>query len=183
MKIDIQSNRSTNIYTKKELLARILWTLASKVFEFSPRNFFGWRRIILRLFKANVGDNVNIYNSAKIYMPWNLDIGDWSSIGEDAFIYNLGKVHIGSKVTISHRAQLCAGTHDYSKPNLPLLKPPITIKDEAWICASSFVGPGVTVNEGAIVGACAVVVKDVDPWMIVVGNPAKVVGKRTLENS
>ena len=115
-------------------------------------------------------------------MPWNLEIGDWSSIGEHAFIYNLGKVTIGSKTTISHRAHLCAGTHDYTDRSLPLLKLPITIQDSAWVCADAFVGPGVTVGEGAVVGARSVVVKDVEPWMVVAGNPAIAIKKREMKD-
>jgi len=113
-------------------------------------------------------------------MPWNLSIDDWSAIGEDAYIYNLGQITIGKRTTISHRAHLCAGTHDYTKAALPLLKPPVNIKDQAWICADAFVGPGVTVGEGAIIGARAVVVKDVEAWTIAVGNPAQPVKKREL---
>ena len=109
-------------------------------------------------------------------------MGDWSAIGEDAFIYNLGKVTLGEKVTISHRAQLCAGTHDYTQPDLPLLKPPIVIENQAWICADAFIGPNVTIGEGAIVGARAVVMKNVEPWMIVAGNPAKLIKKRELKS-
>jgi putative colanic acid biosynthesis acetyltransferase WcaF len=134
------------------------------------------------LFGAKIGNNVHIYNSAVIYMPWNLEIGDWSAIGEYAFIYNLGKVTIGNRVTISHRAHLCAGTHDYTDPAMPLLKTPIIISDQAWVCTDAYVGPGVTVGEGAVVGACAVVVKDVEKWGIAVGNPAQVVKKRVLNH-
>jgi putative colanic acid biosynthesis acetyltransferase WcaF len=115
-----------------------------------------------------------------VYFPWNLSVGDWSAIGENALIYNLGPITIGQKVTISHGAHLCAGTHDYRDPRMPLLKPPIRIEDQAWICADAFVGPGVVVGEGAVVGARAAVMKDVDPWTIVAGNPARFVRKRTL---
>jgi putative colanic acid biosynthesis acetyltransferase WcaF len=125
-----------------------------------------------------VGRNVNIYPSSVIYFPWQLEIGDWSAIGEDALIYNLGRVTIGERVTISHRAHLCAGTHDYRKSDMPLLKPPIVVKDQAWICANAFVGPGVTVGQGAIVAAAAVVMRDVPDWQIVAGNPAVPVKKR-----
>jgi len=135
---------------------------------------------MLRLFGAHIGQEVHIYNSAMIYMPWNLAIDDWSAIGEDAYIYNLGPITIGKCVTISHRAHLCAGTHDYSMPDLPLLKPPIQILDQAWVCADAFIGPGVTIGEGAIVGARAVAVKDVEPWTIVTGNPARPIKKRTF---
>jgi putative colanic acid biosynthesis acetyltransferase WcaF len=108
-----------------------------------------------------------------IYFPWNLETGDETAIGEQVFIYNLGPVTLGSRVTISHRAHLCAGTHDHTKRDFPLLRPPIVIGSEAWICADAFVGPGVTIGEGAIVGACAVAIKDVKPRTVVVGNPAR----------
>ena len=64
-----------------------------------------------------------IYSSTVIWFPWNLEIGDWSAIGEETLIYNLGKVTIGEKATVSHRVHVCAGTHDYTVPALPLLVP------------------------------------------------------------
>ena len=103
--------------------------------------------------------SVHVYPSATIYFPWNLEAGDESAIGEQVFIYNLGQVTLGSRVTISHRAHLCAGTHDHTKPDFPLLRSPIVIGSEAWICADAFVGPGVTIGEGAIVGARAVAMR------------------------
>jgi putative colanic acid biosynthesis acetyltransferase WcaF len=176
--MDIEANRNAVKYSRTELARRILWALIKPLFRFSPRICFGWRRFLLRLFGARVGQAVHIYSSANIYLPWNLEIDDWSSIGEWALIYNLGPVRIGSNVTISQRAHLCAGTHDYRDPALPLLKPPILIGNQAWICADAFVGPGVTVGEGAVVGARAVAVRDVEAWAIVAGNPARVVNRR-----
>ena len=85
------------------------------------------------MFGADVGRKVVIKPSVNIKYPWNLEIGDWSAIGELAFIYNLGPVCIGSNVTISQRAHLCAGTHDHTDPALPLLKPPISIGDQACV--------------------------------------------------
>lgn len=159
-------------------MRRVLWGLVKPLFRFSPRIFFAWRNFLMRCFGARIGNQVHIYNSAVIYFPWNLEVGDWSAIGEQALIYNLGPVRIGARVTISQRAHLCAGTHDHADPSMPLLKPPVTVADQAWICADAFLGPGVTVGEGAVVGARAVVVKDVAPWQIVAGNPARVVGQR-----
>ena len=179
--LNIDANRSSRKYTWQEQVLRVLWALATPLFRFSPRTFFGWRRFLLRRFGARVGNQTNVYNTAIIYMPWNLVIGDQSSIGEWALIYNLGNVTIGDKSTVSQRAHLCAGTHDYRIPNLPLLKPPIVIQDQVWICADAFVGPGVTVGEGAIVGARAVVTKDVSSWAIVAGNPARFIKKRELK--
>ena len=179
--LDINKNRSTRKYTRKEVVTRIMWSVVRPFFLFSPRPFFGWRSFLHRLFGARIGKDVHIYNSATIYIPWNLEIGDWSSIGEHTFIYNLSKITIGSKTTISHRTHLCAGTHDYTDRTLPLLKLPITIQDSVWVCADAFVSSGVTIGEGAVVGARSVVVKDVEPWMVVAGNPAKNIKTRTLK--
>ncbi len=121
---------------------------------------------------------MNTYASTEVYFPWNLTVGEWSALGEDVLIYNLGPITIGEKVTISHRAHLCAGTHDYTRPDMPLLKPPIVVGDQAWVCAEAFVGPGVSIGEGAVIGARAVVVKDVAPWTVVAGNPAREIKKR-----
>jgi putative colanic acid biosynthesis acetyltransferase WcaF len=180
MSLDIQKNRSAKKYNKREMLGRMLWSGGRLAFRLSPRPCFGWRRFVLRCFGAKIGAHVNMYPSTWIYFPWNLTVGDWSAIGEQAFIYNLGPVTLGEQVTISHRVQLCAGTHDYTRADLPLLKPPIVVGSQAWICADAFVGPGVTVGAGAIVGARAVVMKDVEAWIIVAGNPAKIIKKRLL---
>lgn len=153
------------------------------LFRLSPKPLFGWRRGVLRCFGARIGAEVNLHPSSRIYFPWNLAVGDWSAVGEDVLIYNLGPITIGRNVTVSHRAHLCAGTHDYTRADLPLLKPPIQIQDQAWICAEAFVGPGVVVGEGAVVGARAVVTKNVPPWTVVVGNPARVVRARQVHRA
>lgn len=175
---NIRDNRSAVKYGRDEMRRRILWMLGSWVFRLSPRPLFRFRCWWLRLFGASVGEQVHIYPSSHIYYPWNLEIGDWSSIGEWALVYSLGKVTIGERVTISQRVHLCAGTHDYQDAAMPLLKPPIVIADAAWICADAFIGPGVIVAEGAVVGARSVVVKNVPDWSVVAGNPAKFIKSR-----
>jgi putative colanic acid biosynthesis acetyltransferase WcaF len=181
--LDIAANRRARKYSPSQLFKRVLWGGGRLFFRLSPRPCFGWRRFVLRCFGAKIGAHVNVYPSTRIYFPWNLTVGDWSAIGEDAFIYNLGPVSLGAKTTVSHRAQLCAGTHDYTRPDLPLLKPPIVVHDQAWICADAFVGPGVTVGEGAVIGARSVVIKNVEPWTVVAGNPAKMIKKRVLRGN
>lgn len=176
----IDQNRAAVKYSTAEQLRRVLWMMGIGIFRLSPRPLFGFRRWWLRLFGAKVGQQVHIYPSAHIYYPWNLEIGDWSSIGEWALIYNLGKVTIGQRATISQRVHLCAGTHDYTDPAMPLLKPPISIGDSCWICADAFVGPNLQVGEGAVVGARSVVVKDVPPWSVVAGNPSKFIKARVM---
>ncbi len=178
MSLDIQSNRSAAKYSRKELCLRVLWGFGKIAFKLSPRPCFGFRCWLLRCFGAKIGKNVNIYPSANIYYPWNLEIGDDSAIGEWALVYNLGKVIIGSRTTVSQRVHLCAGTHDYRKPDLPLIKPPIFIGAEVWICADAFIGPNVTVGNRAIIGAASVVVKDCSGGTIYAGNPVKIIKER-----
>ncbi len=178
--LDIKENRRATKYSSEETIRRMLWKMAQPFFRFSPRACFGWRRWLLRCFGARIGQDVHVYPSATIYFPWNFEAGDESAIGEHAFVYDLGRVTLGARVTISHRAHLCAGTHDYCRRDFALLRPPIVVGSDAWICADAFVGPGVTIGEGAIVGARAVAMKDVKAWSIVVGNPARESKKREM---
>ena len=180
--LDITGNRTASKYSRKELFLRVLWGFGKLAFRLTPRPCFGLRRGILRMFGAKVGANVNIYPSALIYYPWNLEIGDDSSVGEWALVYNLGRVTIGGRTTISQRVHLCAGTHDYRNPALPLIKPPIVVGDEVWVCADAFIGPNLTVANGAVVGACSVVTSDVEPLAVVAGNPARFVKTRVIRD-
>jgi putative colanic acid biosynthesis acetyltransferase WcaF len=133
---------------------------------------------MLRAFGARVGRDVHVYPTARITIPWNLTLGDGCAVGDHAIVYALGPIGLGPRVTISQNAHLCAGSHDWRDPAMSLTKPPITIGADVWVCADVFVGPGVTVGDGAILGARAVVVKDVAARSIVVGNPARAIGRR-----
>ena len=112
MKLDIAAARAARPYTRSEYVGRVLWALATPLFRLSPRPLHGWRRTLLRLFGARVGRDVSIHPSARIVIPWNLSIGDESSLGDRALVYNLGLVTIGARSTVSHLAHLCAGSHD-----------------------------------------------------------------------
>jgi putative colanic acid biosynthesis acetyltransferase WcaF len=133
---------------------------------------------LLRLFGAKVGMQVHIHPSARIFLPWNLEIGDWSSVGFEALLYNLGPMKIGERVTISQQAHLCGGTHKFREASMPLVRAAITVDDEAWICADAFVGPGVRIGRRAVVGARAVVMRSVHEGKIMMGNPAREIGDR-----
>ena len=178
MNLNIASNRSARKYSRKELSLRVFWAIGRLVFRLSPRPCFGFRRWLLRMFGAKIGQRVNIYPSVLIYFPWNLEIGDDSAIGEWALVYNLGKVTIGKKSTISQRVHLCAGTHDYRDSTMPLVKPPIIVGDEVWLCADVFVGPNISIAARAIIAATPTVVKNVEKSEIVGGNPARFIKKR-----
>jgi putative colanic acid biosynthesis acetyltransferase WcaF len=180
--LNIQGCRNKSFYSNSEYFKRILWSIAFPFFRFSPRIFFGWRRFLLKLFGAKIGKNANVYPTTYIYLPWKLNLGSYASIGEWTLIYNLGLVSIGDRATISHRAHICAGTHDYQDALLPLLRAPIKIGRQSWICADAFIGPNVNIGEGAIVGAGALVLKNVPPLKIVGGVPAKILKIRKINN-
>jgi putative colanic acid biosynthesis acetyltransferase WcaF len=166
-------------WTLRQKIGRLLWMFTqATLFRWSWHNAYAWRRSLLRLFGARVGKRVNLRPTARFEIPWNVAIGDFSSVGDFATVYSLGPVTIGRRVTVSQHAYLCAGTHDYRRPDFPLLRPPVTIGDDAWIAAHAFVGPGVTVGQGAILGACAVAFKDLHPMTIYLGNPAQPVKDR-----
>lgn len=178
IQIDPLANRAAQKWTRREQVFRLLWWVCAPLFRLSPRPLWAWRRWMLRAFGAKVGRHVHIYPTARITIPWNLSIGDDSAVGDHAILYALGPITLGARATVSQYAHLCAGTHDWRDPLMALLKPPIEIGSDVWVCADAFVGPGVHVGDSAIIGARAVVVKDVSASAIVVGNPAREIGKR-----
>jgi putative colanic acid biosynthesis acetyltransferase WcaF len=177
---DIAANRRAIKWTRRELLGRIMWSAIYPLFRFSPRLLWGWRNLLLRIFGASIGDGVRVYPTVKIMIPWHLRIGSMVTIGDDVRLYALGSLEIGAGATVSQGAHLCAGTHDYTRNDFTLVKAPIIIGEDCWICADAFVGPHVSVGRGAVVGARAVAMRDVEPWTVVSGNPAQFVKRREL---
>lgn len=104
-----------------------------------------------------------------------------SALAEGVDCYCVDQISIGANVCVSQRAFLCSASHDISSIARPLTHKPVIIEDHAWVCAESFVGPGVKIGEGAVVAARAVVSKNVNPWEVVGGNPANFIKKRILE--
>ena len=172
-------NRDKSPYSLRAKVGRVLWALVqATIFRVSFHNWYGLRRRLLSLFGADLHPSVRIRASVRIEIPWNLTIGANSSVGDRAILYCLGPVTIGERVSISQGAHVCAGSHDYTLRSMPLLRPPIIIEDEAWIAADAFVGPAVRVGAGAILSSRACAMKDLEPWTIYAGNPAKAVKPR-----
>lgn len=163
-------------------LKRLPWACVQFLFwPKSPRVLSPLRIFLLRLFGARIGRNCRV-DGARIWLPWNLELGEWSVIGGSAEIYNLAPIRIGTNTVVSQRAYLCTATHDHSRADFPLYSKPITIGDSAWIAAGVFLAPGVRVGEGAVVGAYSVVTKDVPPWMVCAGNPCRPLKARVLND-
>jgi len=163
------------------MLARVAWaTVWHVLFRTSPRPFHRWRVFLLRAFGARIGRGAKVFSSARIWAPWRLTMEEFSTISSDVDCYCVAPVRIGAHTTVSQYAHLCTASHDISDPHMRLTTAPVTVADQAWVCAGAFVGPGVTVSQGAVVGARAVVVKNVPPWTVVAGNPAREIGQRVL---
>jgi putative colanic acid biosynthesis acetyltransferase WcaF len=177
--INIAANRAAQKWTRREQVGRLLWAMVYPLFRLSPRPYFwGWRRAILRSFGAKISRDAHIHPTVKIAIPWNLFIGEGAAVGDHVILYSLGPIRIGARSTISQGAHLCAGTHEWRDQTMPLLKPPIEIGADVWVCAEAFIGPGVTIEDGAIIAARAVVVKDVAARTIIAGNPAQKIRTR-----
>lgn len=105
-------------------------------------------------------------------------------IGDLVDCYSVDKIIIGRNATISQYSFLCTASHAFNDDQIksvhamPLLTAPIVVCDYAWIAADAFIGPGVTIGDGAVAAARSTVVRDVEPWTIVAGNPAKIIAKR-----
>ena len=181
LKIDL--SRYRNSLSRRNQAVRMLWTVVWGLFARPlPRSFgSGWKRFLLRLFGARIDSTAVVYSTAKIYYPANLTMGRYSCLASGVDCYNVDKITIGDNSTVSQGAYLCTAGHDISDPANHLITAPIVIEDQAWVAADAFVGMGVTVGQGAVVGARAAVFKDVDPWTVVGGNPAKFIKNRILK--
>lgn len=163
-------------------LLRVSWSLVwALLASWTPPPMNRWRISLLRLFGARVDWSARVYGSTKIWYPPNLTMAANSSLGPGVHCYCMGPTSIGRRAVVSQRAHLCGGTHDIRSPRFQLLVRPIDIGAHAWICAEAFVGPGVTVGEGAVLGARAAAFKDLAPWDVFQGNPALRVKSRNLK--
>lgn len=176
------ASRRLSPYSLNEKIKRLVWgVVQATLFRASFHNWYGFRRMLLRAFGSQLAATANVRRTVIIECPWNLTIGAESSVGDRAILYCLGPVQIGSRTTVSQGAHLCAGTHDHRRASMPLVRATISIGDDVWIAADAFVGPGVTVGTGAILGARGVAMRDLAPWQIYAGNPAMPVRERAFD--
>ena len=142
----------------------------------NPLNF--WRLAVLRMFGAKITGKPYVAPSAKIWTPWNVTLEDHACVGPGAELYALGKIILRERCTVSQHAYICTGRHDLTKEALPLLVGTVEIGADAYLFAYAFISPGVTVGEGAVIGARSVVTKDMPAWTICVGNPCRPIKPR-----
>ncbi len=135
----------------------------------------------MKLFGAKLHSTSKIKSSVKIWAPWNLIMEEFSSLSDNVDCYSVDKIFIGKNSVVSQYCFLCTASHDINKKNLPLTTSPITIKNAVWVAADSYIGPGVVLDEGVVVGARSSVYKSVKSWQVIGGNPAKIIKSRILK--
>lgn len=155
----------------------VCWALLA---SWTPPQAAGWRRLLLRLFGARMGRGSKVYSSVRIWSPRNLEMQEYAAVAPGAILYAMAPITIGAYAIVSQRAHLCAGTHDIEDANFQLRARPITIGARAWIAAEAFVGPGVSIGEGAVLGARGCATKDLDSWTVYAGNPCQAIKPRKI---
>ena len=161
-------------------IVRVIWGIAWLLFaRFTPPPLHAWRRLVLRAFGARVGRGARVHASVAIWLPHNLELGELVLIGPGARLYNQGTIKIGAWSVISQRAHLCASTHRVDDPDFQLECRPIVVGERCWVAAEAFVGPGVTMGDGAVLAARGALFENAEEDGIYRGNPAALVRQRT----
>lgn len=168
---------------KNIFVVQLWWLIQASLFRLSPQFMYGWRRFLLRLFGAVIGKNVIIRPTVRITYPWKVSIGDHSWIGDDVVLYSLGQIEIGSNTVISQKSYLCTGSHNYLENNFPIYTNKIIIRNECWLATDVYVGPGVEIGTGTIVGARSSVYKNLPAMKICYGNPAIPIKNRIVKDA
>ena len=168
---------------RSALVVQLWWLVQASLFSWSPQFAYGFRRWLLRLFGAQVGQGVVIRPSVTITYPWKVSIGDYAWVGDNVVLYSLGEIEIGAHAVVSQSSYLCAADHDYTDSSFPIRSRKITIGSEAWVAADVFVAPGVTIGHAAVIGARSSVFADMPAGMVCFGYPCRPVKQRVMAAS
>jgi putative colanic acid biosynthesis acetyltransferase WcaF len=169
----------TRSFSWSNILFRAVWNVTWLTFaSWTPPQLYGWRRFLLNLFGARIARGARIYGSARIWYPPNLEMGRGAVLGFHSQCYCMDKIVLEDFAEVAQFVHLVAGTHDIDDPCFQLYTRPIRICSHAWLASGCFIGPGVTVGEGAVLGARGVAFKDLEAWVVYAGNPAKPIKER-----
>ena len=148
------------------------------LFSTSPQIMFGWRRFLLRCFGAKIGKKVLIRPSVKTTYPWNLSIGDYSWIGDEVVLYSLGEIEIGEHTVISQRSYICTASHKYNVPEFSIYSEKVSVGAQCWLATDVYVAPGLTIEDGVVVGARSTVLSDLKGYKVYAGSPVRYIKDR-----
>jgi putative colanic acid biosynthesis acetyltransferase WcaF len=181
LRVELQHTRSG--WSRSVKLRRILWIPFKLLFLRGTGRVLSPLRIYaLILFGATIERPALVMDGVKVWHPWSLTLRRYCTLGRGVEVYNFAHITVGEQATVSQETYLCSASHDFEDPTMPLTYSPITISAQSWVAAGCFIGPGITIGEGAVVGAYSVVTKDVPPWTVVAGNPARVLRARQLKS-
>ena len=158
----------------------VWWLVQGVCFPLSPHFASGLRCWLLRLFGARIGQGVLIRPTARFTYPWNVEIGDYSWVGDDVVFYSLVSIKVGSHCVISQKSYLCTGSHDMSDPRFGLMTGEIAIANGAWVATDCFIGPDVTIGENAVIGSRSSVFRSMPAGQICVGTPCQPIKPRPM---
>ena len=167
-------------FSRRNRLGRVLWHFVwLLLFRPSPPPMHAWRCWLLRRFGARIARGCHVYSDVRIWAPWNLQMARKACLGRRVICYSIAPVKLGERSVISQGVHLCTGSHDFESEDFQLVARPITIRADVWVCAEAFVGPGVLIAPGAVIGARSVVMRDQPPWMVCAGHPCQPIKVRS----
>jgi len=172
-------NKKTDGTSKKEKILMLIWRFIDFwMFQPSLTIFSTYRVFLLKLFGAKIGKGCYIGPKVKIYKPWKIIIGNYTSIDDHVTLLSSNKIIIGDYVSIAKFALIIGGGHDIRSRYFENNALPIYIGNGAFIGAASFVGRGVTIGQFSVLGARSLTFKDIPENSIAIGSPAKVKSER-----
>lgn len=181
LRVDLRASRTK--WPRSVVLRRALWqALLSPVVRWLPRPLNSLRIALLRAAGARIGKHCLIRPGVRVLIPWKLELEDCVAIGSEVELYNHAWIRIGSNTVVSQRSFLCTSSHDYTQPNMPLTYADITVGSECWIAAEAYLGPGVAIGDGTVIGARSVVTRSMPARMVCAGNPCKPIKPRRMQS-
>ena len=159
----------------KSWKATVRWMLPCVIKGVPSRTL---RRVLYNMMGGRISPSVSMFRSVTIRGVEGLRIGEHCSIGPKVLLDARSGLEIGNNVTVAYDAVIWSLSHNYNSPYFEGKGAKVIIEDYAWICSRSIILPGVRIGKGAIVASGAVVTKDVAPFMVVGGCPARVIGQR-----
>ncbi len=173
--LSMKRRSATGVYLGRMIASVIRINLL--IIAYIPSHLF--RNFLYKnIFHMDIGKNVVIYYGAEIRAPWNIHIGEGTVIGDKAILDGRSGIKIGKNVNFSTGVWIWTNQHKVNDISFGIEGKPVIIEDRVWLSNRTIILPGVTVGEGAVVAAGAVVTKSVEPFVIAGGVPARKIGER-----